>query len=236
MLAFQAAGRPVISVDTKKKELVGDFKNGGREWRPKGHPEKVRVHDFMIEELGKVSPYGIYDLTRNQGWVSVGISHDTAAFAVASIGRWWRHMGKTAYPKATSLLVTADGGGSNGVRNRLWKWELQRLADRTGLAITVRHLPPGTSKWNKIEHRMFAFISKNLRGQPLLTHATIVSLIAATRTSSGLEIRCQLDRSIYPSGVEVSDEQIAKIKLEGDPFHAEWNYTIAPRTKRRSQR
>lgn len=235
-LVFQAAGRPVISVDTKKKELVGDFKNGGREWRPKGHPEKVRVHDFMIEELGKVSPYGIYDLTRNQGWVSVGISHDTAAFAVASIGRWWRHMGKTAYPKATSLLVTADGGGSNGVRNRLWKWELQKLADRTGLAITVRHLPPGTSKWNKIEHRMFAFISKNWRGQPLLTHATIVSLIAATRTTSGLKIRCQLDRSIYPSGVEVSDEQMAKIKLEGDPFHAEWNYIISPRTKRRNQR
>ena len=235
-LTFQAAGWPVISVDTKKKELVGDFKNAGREWRPKGSPEKVRVHDFMIEELGKVSPYGVYDLTRNQGWVSVGISHDTAAFAVASIGRWWRHMGKTAYPKSKSLLVTADGGGSNGVRNRLWKWELQKLADRAGLSITVRHLPPGTSKWNKIEHRMFVFISKNWRGQPLLTHATIVSLIAATTTSTGLKIRCQLDKSTYPPGVEVSDEQIAQIKVECDEFHGEWNYTIRPRTIRSKKR
>jgi len=229
--AYQAAGWPVISVDTKKKELVGDFANKGREWRPKGDPEKVRVHDFMIQELGKVSPYGVYDVTRNRGWVSVGISADTAAFAVSSIGRWWRNMGKTAYPKAKTLLVTADGGGSNGVRNRLWKWELQRLADRTGLTISVRHLPPATSKWNKIEHRMFSFISKNWRGRPLLTRATVVSLIAATKTSTGLKIRCQLDKRNYVKGIKVSDAQMAKIKIEHDEFHGEWNYTIRPRAK-----
>jgi len=230
-----AAGEPAISVDTKKKELVGDFKNGGKEWRPKGDPEKVRVHDFMIEELGKVSPYGVYDLARNQGWVSVGISHDTSAFAVASIGRWWRHMGRKAYPKATSLLVTADSGGSNGTRVRLWKWELQKLADKTGLVISVSHLPPGTSKWNKIEHRMFCFISQNWRGRPLLTHAAIVSLIGATRTTTGLKIRCQLDRTVYPPGIEVTDQQMASIALERGDFHGDWNYTIWP-TKKRSKK
>jgi hypothetical protein len=231
-----AVGQPAISVDTKKKELVGDFKNAGKEWRPKGEPEKVRVHDFMIEELGKVSPYGVYDLARNQGWVSLGISHDTSAFAVASIGRWWRHMGRKAYPKATSLLVTADSGGSNGSRVRLWKWELQKLADKTGLVISVSHLPPGTSKWNKIEHRMFCFISQNWRGRPLLTHATIVSLIGATRTTTGLKIRCQIDRTVYPSGIEVTDQQMASIALERGDFHGDWNYTIWPGKKRRQNR
>jgi hypothetical protein len=226
--AQMSADQPVISVDTKKKELVGDFRNGGEEWRPRGEPEKVRVHDFMIEELGKVSPYGVYDLLRNQGWVSVGISHDTAAFAVASIERWWTHMGRRAYPKARTLLVTADGGGSNGARNRLWKLELQRLADKTGLTISVCHLPPGTSKWNKIEHRMFCFISKNWRGRPLLTHATVVSLIAGTQTSTGLKIRCQLDRKDYPAGIKVTDEQLASVKLEPADFHGDWNYTIWP--------
>lgn len=227
-----AAGQPAISVDTKKKELLGDFKNAGREWRPKGKPETVRVHDFMIKELGKVSPYGVYDLIRNQGWVSVGLSHDTAAFAVASIRRWWNHMGRQAYPKARTLLVTADAGGSNGSRNRLWKWELQKLADKTGLAISVCHLPPGTSKWNKIEHRMFCFISQNWRGRPLLTNATIVSLIAGTQTSTGLKIRCQLDRKHYPSGIKVTDKQLASIHLEPADFHGDWNYTIWPATSR----
>ena len=232
--AQMAAGQPVISVDTKKKEIVGDFKNGGREWRPKGDPEKVRVHDFMIEELGKVSPYGVYDLARNQGWVSVGISHDTAAFAVASIQRWWGQMGRRAYAEPRTLLVVADGGGSNGARNRLWKWELQRLADRTGMGISVCHLPPGTSKWNKIEHRMFCFISQNWRGRPLLTHATIVSLIAATTTSTGLKIRCRLDRRQYPPGTEVTDDQMASVRLERSDFHGDWNYTIWPRKTRRT--
>ena len=233
--AQMAAGEPVISVDTKKKELVGDFKNPGREWRPKGDPEKVRVHDFMIKELGKVSPYGVYDLARNQGWVSVGISHDTAAFAAASIGRWWRHMGRRAYPDARTLLVTADGGGSNGTHNRLWKLELQKLANKTRLAISVCHLPPGTSKWNKIEHRMFCFISQNWRGRPLLTHASIVSLIAGTHTSTGLKIRCQLDRTNYPAGIEVTEEQMASIGLEPSAFHGDWNYTIWPAKAKRSK-
>jgi transposase len=231
--AQMSAGQPAISVDTKKKEIVGDFKNAGREWRPKGDPEKVRVHDFMIKELGKVSPYGVYDLARNQGWVSIGVSHDTAAFAAASIGRWWRLMGKRAYPKARTLLVTADGGGSNGARNRLWKWELQKLADRLGLAISVCHLPPGTSKWNKIEHRMFCFISQNWRGRPLLTHATIVSLIAGTETSTGLKIRCQLDKQDYQAGIKVTDEQMNSIRLEPSDFHGDWNYTIWPSRARR---
>jgi DNA-binding phage protein len=230
--AQMAADQPVISVDTKKKELVGDFKNGGQEWRPRGNPEKVRVHDFMIKELGKVSPYGVYDLSRNQGWVSVGLSHDTAAFAVRSMERWWTHMGRRAYPKARTLLVTADGGGSNGARNRLWKVELQRLADKTGLTISVCHLPPGTSKWNKIEHRMFCFISHNWRGRPLLTHATIVSLIAGTQTSTGLKIRCQLDRRDYPAGIKVTDEQLASVNLEPADFHGDWNYTIWPSSAR----
>ena len=223
-----AAGAPAISVDTKKKELVGDFKNAGREWRPKGEPERVRVHDFMIEELGKVSPYGVYDLARNKGWVSVGVSHDTGEFAVASIRAWWQHMGQKAYPNARTLLITADGGGSNGSRNRLWKWELQKLANRIGLAISVCHLPPGTSKWNKIEHRMFSFISQNWRGRPLLTHAVIVSLIGSTQTSTGLKVRCQLDRRHYPSGRTITDDEMASIHLERSEFHGEWNYTIYP--------
>ena len=231
--AQMAAGAPAISVDAKKKENVGDFKNGGKEWRPKGKPETVRTHDFMIKELGKVAPYGVYDLTRNQGWVSVGVSHDTGAFAVASIGQWWQRMGKMAYPEAKSLLVTADSGGSNGARTRLWKWELQKLADKIGLAISVCHFPPGTSKWNKIEHRMFCFITQNWRGRPLLSHAVIVSLIGATRTSTGLKIRCCLDRKFYPKGVEVTDEQMNLIKIEPSDFHGEWNYTIRPRTTRR---
>jgi hypothetical protein len=229
-----AAGQPVVSVDTKKKELVGDFKNGGKEWRPQGNPERVRVHDFLIEELGKVAPYGVYDLTRNQGWVSLGISHDTAAFAVASIGKWWARMGRKAYPRARSLLITADSGGSNASRSRLWKWELQKLADKTGLAISVCHFPPGTSKWNKIEHRMFCFITQNWRGRPLVSHATIVSLIASAGTSTGLKIRCELDRRDYPSGMEVSDEQMAEIRLERAEFHGDWNYTIWPAHTRKA--
>ena len=221
-------GQPAISVDTKKKELVGDFKNGGREWRPQGQPEEVRVHDFMDKTLGKAIPYGVYDMTRNVGWVSVGITSDTASFAVASIGRWWRRMGKSTYPQARSLLITADSGGSNGARVRLWKWELQRLANQTGLTIHVCHLPPGTSKWNKIEHRLFSFISQNWRGKPLLTHATIINLIAGTRTTTGLKIRCELDRHDYPKKVKVTDDQMHAIRLEPDSFHGDWNYTISP--------
>ncbi len=236
VISQMVAGQPTISVDAKKKELVGNFKNGGQEWRPKGTPEKVRVHDFMIKELGKVNPYGVYDLLRNQGWVSVGISHDTAAFAVASIARWWRHMGRHAYPKARTLLVTADGGGSNGARTRLWKWELQGLANELRIPISVCHLPPGTSKWNKIEHRMFSFISQNWRGRPLLTHATVVSLIAATQTSTGLKIRCRLDRKLYPDGIKVTDEQMASLNIERSEFHGDWNYTIRPSKTRRSTR
>jgi len=228
-----AKGQPAISVDTKKKELVGDFKNGGQEWRPAGDPENVRVHDFIDEELGKVAPYGVYDLQRNQGWVSLGISHDTASFAVASIRRWWLRMGRTAYPRARSLLITADSGGSNGARTRLWKLELQKLADKTGLVISVCHFPPGTSKWNKIEHRMFCFITKNWRGRPLLSHVAIVNLIGSTTTSTGLKIRCEIDRTHYPSGVKVSDAQMATIHLEPAEFHGDWNYTIWPVSRRR---
>ena len=220
------ARQPAVSVDTKKKELVGDFKNTGRQWRPKGQPEEVRVHDFMDKTLGKAIPYGVYDLGRNVGWVSVGVDHDTAAFAVQTIRRWWREMGRKAYPQAQSLLIIADSGGSNGTRVRLWKWELQKLANQTGLAIAVSHLPPGTSKWNKIEHRMFSFISQNWRGQPLLTHATIVNLIGSTRTSTGLRVRCILDRRKYPSKLTVSDDQMAAINLIRDKFHGDWNYTI----------
>ncbi|MCH7885631.1 MAG: ISAzo13 family transposase [Planctomycetes bacterium] len=220
---------PVISVDTKKKELVGDFKNGGQEWRPKGDPEKVRVHDFLDREKGKAIPYGVYDVGANKGWVSVGVDHDTAAFAVNTIRRWWRNMGQRIYARADSLLITADGGGSNGVRVRLWKWELQKLADDTGLTVHVCHLPPGTSKWNKIEHRMFSFISKNWRGKPLFTHATIVNLISATRTRQGLTVRCVLDRKKYPKKIKVTDEQMQTLRLTPDRFHGDWNYTIRPR-------
>ena len=218
--------QPVISVDTKKKELVGEFKNNGRDWRPAGKPEPVNVHDF-----GKVraSPYGIYDLTHDLGWVNVGVDHDTSAFAVESIRQWWRSMGSPLYPGADRLLITADGGGSNGSRVRLWKVELQKLADETSLSISVCHLPPGTSKWNKIEHRLFSHISMNWRAKPLISHEVIVSLIAATTTSSGLRVASQLDTGLYPAGIKVSAAELAAVKIERDEFHGEWNYTIRPR-------
>jgi len=225
---FQAGRQPVISVDTKKKELVGDFKNNGRELRPKGDPERVRVHDFVIPALGRAAPYGVYDVTQNAGWVSVGVDHDTAAFAAQSIRRWWESMGAKAYPDAKKLLITADSGGSNGARVRLWKVELQKLADETGLEISVCHLPPGTSKWNKIEHRLFSFISQNWRGKPLVSHQVIVNLIAATTTKTGLRVRAEIDPGKYPKGVKISDKQVATIRLERDQFHGEWNYTILP--------
>lgn len=221
--------QPVISVDTKKKELVGDFKNSGQEWRRRGNPEEVRVHDFVIPELGRAAPYGIYDLAQNTGWVSVGVDHDTASFAVETIRRWWYAMGKEKYPQAKRLLITADGGGSNGSRLRLWKLELQMLADETGLAIAVSHFPPGTSKWNKIEHRLFSFISKNWRGQPLTSLKVIVSLIAGTTTRKGLKVHAEIDNRSYPAGVKVPDEEMAQINLRRDDFHGEWNYEIMPR-------
>jgi hypothetical protein len=227
---FQADRQPVISVDTKKKELVGDFKNNGRELRPKGDPEKVRVHDFVIPELGRAAPYGVYDVTQNAGWVSVGVDHDTAAFAAQSIRRWWESMGKESYPQAARLLITADSGGSNGARVRLWKLELQKLADETGMEISICHLPPGTSKWNKIEHRLFSFISQNWRGKPLVSHQVIVNLIAATTTKTGLRVRAEVDRGKYPKGVKVSDKEVASIRIERDKFHGDWNYTIRPRS------
>lgn len=227
---FLAAGDPVISVDTKKKELVGDFKNAGREWRPQGESEEVRVYDFVIPELGRVSPYGVYDVASNAGWVNVGIDHDTAAFAVESIRRWWQRAGKHRYPQAERVLITADGGGSNGSRVRLWKWELQRLADETGLSISVCHFPPGTSKWNKVEHRLFAFISQNWRGKPLVSYAVILNLIAGTTTATGLTVESFLDTQTYPAGLKVTDEEMTTIQLERDAFHGEWNYTISPHT------
>jgi transposase len=225
---LQLMEQPVISVDTKKKELVGDFKNGGKELRPKGDPEKVRVHDFKIPELGRVAPYGIYDMTHNIGWVNVGIDHDTSAFAVESVRRWWYSMGKDLYPDAKQLMVTA-GGGSNGYRIKLWKLELQKLADETGLSIQVSHFPPGTSKWNKIEHRLFSFISQNWRGKPLISHEVIVNLIAATSNKTGLKVECQLDTNIYPKAIKVSDKEMADIRIQRDSFHGEWNYTISPK-------
>ena len=221
--------QPVISVDTKKKELVGDFKNSGADWRPKGEPERVRMHDFPIPELGRVAPYGVYDLAANSGWVSVGLDHDTASFAVETIRRWWHAMGQERYPEAQQLIITADGGGSNGSRLRLWKLELQKLADETGLLIAVSHFPPGTSKWNKIEHRLFSFISKNWRGQPLTSLEVIVSLIAATTTKKGLKVHAVIDDSTYPAGTKVSDSAMKEINLQRDPFHGEWNYEIRPR-------
>jgi DDE family transposase len=230
---FQATTQPVISVDTKKKELVGDFKAPGGQWRPKGHPEPVRVHDFIIPAKGKAIPYGVYDLTRNAGWVSVGIDHDTASFAARTIQRWWQKMGRPRYGRARSLLITADAGGSNGARVRLWKWELQQLANRTRLAITVCHFPPGTSKWNKIEHRLFSYISTNWRGQPLVSLAVIVNLIGATRTAAGLRVRCELDRRAYPKGQAVSDAEMATLKLAPHRFHGDWNYTLHPTGPRR---
>jgi hypothetical protein len=225
------AGEPVISVDAKKKELVGDFKNAGREWQPEGQPEPVRVYDFIIPELGRDTPYGVYDMARNSGWVNVGTDHDTAVFAVASIRRWWDSMGKANYPRAERLLITADGGGSNGSRVRLWKVELQRLADETGLEIVVCHFPPGTSKWNKIEHRLFSFVSQNWRGKPLVSHETIVNLIAATTTKTGLKVTCELDRGVYPTGIKVSKKEMEGINLRRDVFHGEWNYAISPRPR-----
>jgi len=225
-------GEPVISVDTKKKELVGDFKNAGREWELKGQPEEVRVHDFEIREpdKGKVAPYGVYDLGRNVGWVSVGVDHDTAAFAVESIRRWWRWMGTRSYPQAKRLLITADSGGSNGARVRLWKWELQKLADEIGVEISVCHFPPGTSKWNKIEHRLFSFISQNWRGKPLISHEVIINLIAATTTATGLAVKSKLDTNTYPAGLKVSDQQRAELRLRRDKFHGDWNYSLLPRS------
>jgi hypothetical protein len=227
--AFQAAGEPVISVDTKKKELVGDFKNGGRELRSKGQPEPVRVHDFAIPELGKVAPYGVYDVAANDGWINLGISHDTAAFAVESIRRWWHTLGAARYPTATRLLINADCGGSNGNRVRLWKRELQVLVNELGIAITVNHLPPGTSKWNRIEHRLFAFITLNWRAKPLVSYLAIIQLIASTTTDTGLVVACQLDANAYEKGLKVSDAEIAALSIKPAAFHGEWNYTIAPR-------
>ena len=227
---FQRRGQPVVSVDTKKKELVGDFKNGGRAWRPQGDPERVRVYDFVDKTLGKVNPYGVYDPTANVGWVSVGVDHDTAEFAVETLRRWWENMGQSRYPTAKELLVTADGGGSNGARVRLWKVALQRLANQTGLRISVCHFPPGTSKWNKIEHRMFSHISMNWRGQPLFSHEVIVNLIASTSTQTGLKIEAELDTNVYPKGVRVTDEELEKVQLQRADFHGEWNYTILSMT------
>ena len=225
---FQRRGQPAISVDTKKKELVGDFKNAGREWRPRGKPERVRVHDFLDKKLGKAIPYGVYDLAHNEGWVSVGIDHDTAEFAAEAILRWWRKMGRRRFPEARKLLITADGGGSNGSRSRLWKVALQRLANRTGLSLSVCHFPPGTSKWNKIEHRMFCHITQNWRGKPLISYAVVVHLIGGASTREGLRVKAQLDRRRYPLAVKVSDEELAQIALEPSRFHGDWNYSIRP--------
>ncbi len=227
--AFQARGQPVVSVDTKKKELVGEFKNGGREWRPAGQPHPVNVHDFENKDLGKGIPYGVYDQGRNEGWVSVGVTHDTAEFAVASLRQWWTRMGRAAYPAATELLLTADAGGSNGYRTRLWKRELQRFADDTGLTLTVCHFPPGTSKWNKVEHRMFCHITQNWRGRPLSSLEVIVNLIANTTTSKGLAIQAALDSSTYEKGIRVSDAEMSQVNLKPAEFHGEWNYSICPR-------
>jgi hypothetical protein len=230
-MEFLAANEPVISVDTKKKELVGNFKNNGREWRPTGAPELVNVHDFIDPKLSRAVPYGVYDINNNVGWVSVGTDHDTASFAVNAIRRWWRTMGNERHPKAKRLMITADGGGSNGYRVRLWKVELQKLSDELKLPITVCHLSPGTSKWNKIEHRLFSFITINWRGKPLRSYRTIVQLIAATTTDTGLKVRAELDENKYPKGVKVSDAQLAAVNLSRHSFHGDWNYTIAPRRK-----
>lgn len=226
--AAMKANQPVISVDTKKKELVGAYKNAGRAWRPSGEPVQVKVHDFIDKELGRANPYGVYDIGADEAWVSVGTDHDTSAFAVQTIRRWWFSMGSLRYPQAKQLVITADGGGSNGHRVRLWKLELSRFAQETGLAIQVHHFPPGTSKWNKIEHRLFSFITMNWRGQPLISHEVIVNLIASTKTRSGLAVRSEIDNAQYPKGMSVSDADLAAIKIERDEFHGEWNYCIRP--------
>ncbi len=227
--ALLDAGEPVISVDAKKKELVGAFANAGKTWRPEGEPEEVLVHDFIDPSLGRANPYGIYDIGRNVGWVSVGVDHDTASFAAESISRWWQKMGSVAYPDATEIMITADGGGSNGSRTRLWKLELQKLSNEIGIPITVHHLPPGTSKWNKIEHRMFSYITMNWRGRPLISHEVIINAIANTKkTTTGLKINAELDANSYPLGVKVSDEELRQINIERAEFHGEWNYTISP--------
>jgi hypothetical protein len=226
---FQKRGQPVISVDAKKKEKVGEFKNGGREWQPKGKPVEAPTHDFQDKELGKSIPYGIWDPSRNEGWVSVGVDHDTAEFAVASIRNWWTRMGQRVYPEARELLITADAGGSNGYRIRLWKRELQRFADETGLTVTVCHFPPGTSKWNKIEHRMFCHITANWRGRPLSSLEVVVNLIGSTTTKKGLTIQAGVDLGNYPKGIEVSDEEMSQVRLKPADFHGEWNYTITSR-------
>lgn len=226
--AFHHWRQPVISVDTKKKELVGDFKNSGREWRPQGTPQEVRVHDFMDKELGKAIPYGVYDLASNEGWVSVGVTHDTARFAVASIRRWWTEMGAARFPHARKLMITADGGGSNSSRNRLWKVALQELADELQLPLHVCHFPPGTSKWNKIEHRMFSFITQNWRGKPLVSHQAIVNLIASTTTRTGLTVKAALDTDHYETKIKVTDQELARLNLQRDEFHGDWNYTLSP--------
>ncbi len=225
---FQSRGQPVVSVDTKKKELIGDFKNGGRAWRPRGQPDEVRVHDFLDKNLGKAIPYGVYDLTYDEGWVSVGIDHDTARLAAETLYRWWKKMGSKRYPRARELLITADGGGSNGARSRLWKVALQTLANRLGLKLTVCHFPPGTSKWNKIEHRMFSHITMNWRGQPLISHEVIVQLIARTTTRTGLKVRAALDRNHYPIGEKVSRAEYESVQVTPADFHGDWNYVIAP--------
>jgi hypothetical protein len=233
VIAFQKLRQPVISVDTKKKELVGEFKNSGVEWRPKGEPEKVNVHDFPDPNLGKAIPYGVYDLACNEGWVSVGIDHDTAEFACASIRRWWVEMGVLRFPRATKLLITADGGGSNSTRNRLWKKSLQDLSDELNLILNICHFPPGTSKWNKIEHRLFCFITKNWRGRPLTSYEVIVNLIASTTTKSGLTVRAAIDPHEYPTGIEVRQEELERLCITRARFHGDWNYSIAPRTSKK---
>jgi hypothetical protein len=227
--AYQKQGQPVVSVDAKKKELIGRFRNGGREWQPSGEPEAVNVYDFIDKDLGKAIPYGVYDQTTNTGWVGVGVEHDTAEFAVETLRRWWRNMGRQVYPQATRLLVTADGGGSNGSRCRLWKMELQRLASETGLQISVCHFPPGTSKWNKIEHRMFCHITENWRGRPLVSREVVVNLIGGTKTKAGLEIRSELDGGSYPIAREVTEQQMDGLSIKREKFHGEWNYTIRPK-------
>jgi Rhodopirellula transposase DDE domain len=229
VLAVQAAGQPVISVDTKKKELIGEYKNGGSDYRAAGCPDPVKVHDFVDKNLGKVAPYGIYDVATNTGWVSLGIDHDTAEFAVNAVRRWHQVVGSVRYPKADRVLITADGGGSNGSRVRLWKLELQKLADETGLTFQVCHYPPGTSKWNKIEHRMFCHITQTWRGKPLVSRITVVDLIAATTTKTGLTVHCEMDEASYAKGIKVSDAEMATLNVESDPWHPDWNYTIMPR-------